>query len=97
MLRGILANLATGSGNSRDQGSHYFLLVVQPQPPRGFPVAQPVYWASTYTPAAGETRFDVQQELFRQLLAKRPHCRNATIINFTLERNELSLPLPPQQ
>ncbi len=97
MLRGIFANLTTSSGNSREQGSHYFLLVVQPQPPRGYPVAQPVYWASTYTPAEGETRFDVQQELFRQLLEKRPQYRDATITNFTLERNELSLPLPPRQ
>ena len=95
MLRGLLSGLMPGS--NRDQGSHYFLLVVQPQPGRnGIPV-QPVYWTSTYTPQEGATRFDVQADLHAQLIAKWPEYRTATVVNFTLERNELSLPLPPRQ
>jgi len=90
MLRGMIARL-TQVGSSQDQGSHYFLLVIQPQPHArtGMP-SQPLHWTSTYTPAEGATRFDVLQELTRQMVDEWPECDNGTVIAFDLARNELA-------
>jgi hypothetical protein len=97
MLARFMAAL-TEPANSAEQGSHYFLLVMQP-PDRKvrldgvtfYSTPGPVYWSSTYTPEKGMTRFDVQEFLVKDLLQKRPDLRGGAVIAFQLEHNQLYL------
>jgi hypothetical protein len=81
-----------GSRNNNRQGSHCFLVTMQPKHnPKSPVLPEVIYSAGTITPAEDMTRFDVMNSLVEQLVKRLPFLRDGVVLGFSLERNDLFL------
>ncbi|MET8505457.1 hypothetical protein ABZV60_12460 [Streptomyces sp. NPDC004787] len=68
--------------NDQPQGSHMYVLTLATRQGQGTA-------SGTITPEPGQSRFDVFDQIWGEMLHRRPSLENATVLFFSLEPNTL--------